>query len=67
LSIGPYQRDENIILRVVIQGGDNQEHIITTMVDCGVTENFINKEYTEWNGIPLNEKAVPRRVLAMDG
>jgi hypothetical protein len=37
------------------------------MVDCGVMENFIDKEYTEWNRIPLNEKMVPQRVLAMDG
>jgi hypothetical protein len=67
LSIGPYQRDEKIILMVAIRGGDNQEHITTAMVDCGATENFIDKEYTEWNWIPLNEKMVPRRVLAMDG
>jgi hypothetical protein len=65
--MGPYQRDEKIILRVAIRGGDNREHITTAMVDCGATENFINKEYAERNGIPLNEKTVPRRVLAMDG
>jgi hypothetical protein len=65
--MGPYQRDEKIILRVAIRGGDNREHITTAMVDCGATENFIDKEYTEWNKIPLNEKMVTRRVLAMDG
>jgi hypothetical protein len=65
--MGPYQRDEKIILTVAIWGGDNREHITTAMVDCVVTENFIDKEYAEWNRIPLNEKTVPRRVLAMDG
>jgi hypothetical protein len=65
--MGPYQRDEKIILRVAIRVGDNREHITTAMVDCGATENFIDKEYAEWNRIPLNEKTVPRRVLAMDG
>jgi hypothetical protein len=57
--VGPYQRDENIILRVAIRGGDNWEHITTVMVDCGAMENFIDKEYAEWNRIPLNEKTVP--------
>jgi hypothetical protein len=66
-SVGPYQRDEKIILRVAIRGGNNREHITTAMVDCGATENFIDKEYAEWNRIPLNEKMVPQRVLAMDG
>jgi hypothetical protein len=65
-SMGPYQRDDKILLRVAIRGGDNREYIRTAMVDCGVTENFINKEYAEWNWIPLNERMVPRRVLAMD-
>jgi hypothetical protein len=57
--MGPYQRDEKIILRVAIRGGDTREHIITAMVDCGATENFIDKEYAEWNRIPLNENIVP--------
>jgi hypothetical protein len=65
--VGPYQRDEKIILRVMIRGGDNREHITTAMVDCSAMENFIDKEYAEWNGIPLNEKMVPQRVLAVDG
>jgi hypothetical protein len=37
------------------------------MVDCRAMENFIDKEYAEWNGIPLKEKRVPQRVLAVDG
>jgi hypothetical protein len=65
--VGLYQRDEKIILRVVIRGGDNREHNTTAMVDCGAMENFIDKEYAEWNRIPLNEKTVPRTVLAVDG
>jgi hypothetical protein len=29
------------------------------IVNCRVMENFIDKEYAEWNGIPLKEKKVP--------
>jgi hypothetical protein len=66
-SVGPYQRDEKIILKVIIRGSDNKGHVMMAMVDCGAMENFIDKEYAEWNGIPLKEKRVPRRVLAVDG
>jgi hypothetical protein len=66
-SVGPYQRDDKIILKVIIRGSDNKGHVMMAMVDCGATENFIDKEYVEWNGIPLKEKRVPRRVLAVDG
>jgi hypothetical protein len=65
-SVGPYQRDENIILKVIIWGSNNKGHITMAIVDCGAMENFIDKEYVEWNGIPLKEKKVPRRVLAVD-
>jgi predicted aspartyl protease len=37
------------------------------MVDCGATENFIDKRYAEQIGIPLDKKQLPRRVLAVDG
>jgi hypothetical protein len=66
-SMGPYQRDEKIILKVIIRGSDNRGHVTMAIVDCRATENFIDKEYAEWNGIPLKEKRVPQRVLAVDG
>jgi hypothetical protein len=65
--VGPYQRDEKIILKVFMWGSDNKGHVTMAMVDCRAMENFIDKEYAEWNGIPLKEKKVPRRVLAVDG
>jgi hypothetical protein len=37
------------------------------MVDCGATENFIDERYVKQNNIPLRHKAIPRRVLAVDG
>jgi hypothetical protein len=42
-SVGRYQRDEKIILRVIIQGRNKDKHNTTAMVDCGATENFIDK------------------------
>jgi hypothetical protein len=67
LSVGPYQRDENIILKVIIWGSNNKGYIMMAMVNYRATENFIDKEYVEWNRIPLKEKKVPQRVLAVDG
>jgi hypothetical protein len=66
-SIGPYNRQEKSILKVTIKGYDNKEHHTTTMVDCGATENFIHERYAKQNKIPLQRKAMPRRVLAVDG
>jgi hypothetical protein len=66
-SMGRYQQDEKIILRVVIQGNNKEEHHTTAMVDCGGTDNFIDKDYTEKISIPLDRKKIPRRVLAIDG
>jgi hypothetical protein len=40
---------------------------MTAMVDCGATENFIDKDYAEQIKIPLDKKKIPRRVLAIDG
>jgi hypothetical protein len=37
------------------------------MIDCGATENFIDREYARQNQIPLLRKAVPRHCLAVDG
>jgi hypothetical protein len=66
-STGPYNREEKIILKVTIRGLDNNEHHTTAMVDCGATENFIDERYAKQNNIPLQRKAIPRRVLAVDG
>jgi hypothetical protein len=66
-SMGHYQRDENIILEVIIQGKNNKKHNTMAMVDCGATENFIDRNYAEQIGIPLDKKIVPWRVLAVDG
>jgi hypothetical protein len=37
------------------------------MIDCGATENFIDREYARRSWIPLLQKAVPRQCLAVDG
>jgi hypothetical protein len=37
------------------------------MVDCGATENFVDKNYAQKIQIPMDEKKVPCRVLAVDG
>jgi hypothetical protein len=45
--VGPYQRDETIILKVIIWGSNNKGHVMTAIVDCRARENFIDKEYVE--------------------
>jgi hypothetical protein len=37
------------------------------MVDCGATETFIDERYVKQNNIPLRQKAIPHRVLVVDG
>jgi predicted aspartyl protease len=64
--VGPYQRNEKIIVEVSIRGRDGRKHQMTAMVDCGATENFVDKKYAEKIQIPMDEKKVPRRVLAVD-
>jgi hypothetical protein len=66
-STGPYNREEKIILKVTIRGHDNNEHYTTAMVDCRATENFIDERYAKQNNIPLRRKAIPHRVLVVDG
>jgi len=56
-----------LIIRICIQGKDGNEHKTTALVDCGASENFINRAYAEANYIPTQEKTVPRRVLTVDG
>jgi hypothetical protein len=66
-STGPYNREKKIIHKVTIRGNDNNEHHTTAMVDCGAIENFIDERYAKQNNIPLQRKAIPHRVLAVDG
>jgi len=55
------------MIRICIQGKDGNEHKTTALVNCGVSENFIDRAYAEANHIPTQEKTVPRRVLTVDG
>jgi predicted aspartyl protease len=65
-SIGPYGKNENVILQVKIKGKDEKEHTTTAMIDCGAMENFIDRQFAEQQQLPLTKKAVPPRVLAVD-
>jgi len=55
------------MIKVRIQGTDGNDHSTTTLVDSGASENFIDKAYAEASGIPMQQKATPRRVLTVDG
>jgi hypothetical protein len=66
-SIEPYGRNEKIILQVKITGRDEKEHKTMAMIDCRATENFIDRRFTEQQGLPLTKKFIPRKVLAIDG
>ena len=61
-----YDREEKLIIRISIQGEDGNERKTTALIDCGASENFIDRAYTEINHIPTREKTVPRRVLTVD-
>jgi hypothetical protein len=41
-SIGPYGRNEKIILWVKITGRDEKEHKTIAMIDCRATKNVID-------------------------
>jgi hypothetical protein len=55
------------MVRVAIRGLDKITHTTTAMIDCGATENFIDREYAKQSRLPLLQKAVPRQCLAVDG
>jgi len=55
------------MIKVRIIGADGNEHNTTILVDSGASENFIDKAYAEASGIPMQQKATPRRVLTVDG
>jgi predicted aspartyl protease len=66
-STEKYGREEKMMIRIKIRGSDNSEHNTTALIDCGVSENFIDKAYAAANEIPTQRKAIPRRVLTVDG
>jgi hypothetical protein len=53
--VGPYQRNEKIILEVSIRGRDGRKHRTAAMMDCGATENFVDENYAEKIQIPMDE------------
>ena len=55
------------MIKVRIIGTDRNEHNTTALVDRGASENFVDKAYAKASGIPIQQKATPRRVLTMDG
>jgi len=55
------------MIKVRIQGADGKECATTALVDSGASENFIDRAYVEASGIQMQQKAVPRRVLTVDG
>jgi hypothetical protein len=59
-SMGHYQGDEKSILEVIIQGKNNEKHNTIAMVNYRATEDFIDRNYAEQTGIPLDKKIVLR-------
>jgi len=55
------------MIKVRIIGTDGNEHNTTALVDSRASENFVDKAYAEASGIPIQQKATPRRVLTVDG
>jgi hypothetical protein len=51
-SIGRYGREEKMMIKIKIWGSNNVEYSTTAVIDCGASENFIDKAYTAANGIP---------------
>jgi len=55
------------MIKVQIIGTDGNEHNTNALVDSGASENIVDKAYAEASGIPIQQKATPRRVLTVDG
>jgi len=55
------------MITVRIIGTDGNEHNTTALVDSGASKNLVDKAYAEASGIPMQQKATPRRVLTVDG
>jgi hypothetical protein len=41
-STRPYNREEKIVLRVIIPGHNNTKYHTMAMINCGATENIID-------------------------
>jgi len=55
------------MIKVRIIPTNGNEYNTTTLVDSGASENFVDKTYAEASGIPMQQKATPRRGLTVDG
>jgi hypothetical protein len=66
-STGKYGREEKMMIRIKIRGSNNIERNTTALIKCGTSENFVDRAYTVANGIPTQRKAIPTRVLTVDG
>jgi len=55
------------MIKVRPQGANGKECATSTLVDSGASENFIDRAYAEASRIQMQQKAVPRRVLTVDG
>jgi hypothetical protein len=56
-----------MMIKIRIRGSNGKEHQTTALIDCGASENFIDKAYAAANEIPTQRKTIPRRVLTVDG
>jgi hypothetical protein len=56
-----------MMMRIKIRGSNDIDHNTTALIGCRAWENFIDKAYAAANGIPTQRKAIPRRVLMVDG
>jgi len=54
------------MIKVRIMGTDRNEHNTTALVDSRASKNFVDQVYAEASGIPMQQKATPRRVLTVD-
>ena len=55
-----------MMIKIRIRESDGKEHQTTALIDCGASENVIDKAYAAANEIPTQRKAIPRRVLTVD-
>jgi hypothetical protein len=56
-----------MMIKIKIRGSNGTEHNTTALIDCGASENFVDKAYAAANEIPTQRKITPRRVLTVDG
>jgi len=55
------------MIKVQIIGTDGKEQNTTALVDSRASKNFIDRAYAKAHGIPIQQKAIPRWVLTVDG